>query len=64
MLSMQSELEAGKMSDKLKDDTAGGAATDPHGIAGKGRQCPKKQENLLNSCNVRDVECVDNECEG
>lgn len=37
----QSELEAGKMSDKLEDDTASGAATDPHGIIGKERQCPK-----------------------
>jgi hypothetical protein len=39
----QSELEAGKISDKLEDDTAGVVATDPHGIVGKERQCPKSR---------------------
>ena len=59
----QSELEAGKISDKL-DDTAGVMGDRPTRHRRQGAAVPKKQENFLNSGNVRDVECVDNEGEG
>jgi len=39
-------------------------ATDSQGTTAKEQQCPKSTKKLLNNCDMRNIECMDDEGEG